>query len=145
MISMLRWYYLINTPPDVAAKQSVHLAEYIYFLWVVDKFSTYEVFKDVIVACVERSKQPGFPALVPIIHVTKENTDPVKYGLDESSLHNGRPDMKHILTSVKGNGINRHAVYCCGPAPLVNSTWENAAELSDENVQFAFHHETFEF
>ena len=145
MISMLRWYYLINTPPEVASKQSVHLAEYIYFLWVVDKRSTYEVFKDSILKCVARSKQPGFPVLVPLIHVTKENTDPATYGLDQSALFNGRPDMKHVLTNIKNNGINRHAVYCCGPSQLVNSTWESAGELSDENIQFAFHHETFEF
>ena len=145
MISMLRWYYLINTPAAIAAKQSVHLAEYIYFLWVVDKVSTFEVFKDVLIQCVERSKQPGFPTLVPLIHVTRDATDPAMFGLDPSALFKGRPDMKYTLRTVKGNGIKRHAVYCCGPSQLINSTWEAAGDLTDEDVQFAFHHETFEF
>jgi ferredoxin-NADP reductase len=58
MISMLRWYYLINTAPEVAARQSVHLAEYIYFVWVVDCATTYDVFKKTILQCGARAPQP---------------------------------------------------------------------------------------
>jgi len=146
MISMLRWYYLINTPQEVAQKQSVHLAEYIYFVWVVDVRSTYDVFRDTILACVERSKEPGFPTFVPIIHVTRE--EPVvasQYGLQPNNVVSGRPDIKHSLVSIKANGILRHAVYFCGPRPLCDATWMATTELSDEAAQFAFHHETFEF
>ena len=80
MISMLRWYYLINTTPEVAAKQSVHLAEYIYFVWVVDSVETFNVFRQTVLHCVERSKEPGFPTFVPIIHVTKEQPLAEQYG-----------------------------------------------------------------
>ena len=146
MISMLRWYYLINTPPEVAEKQTVHLAEFIYFVWVVDLRTTYDVFRDTILACVERSKQPGFPTFVPIIHVTREKDPaPEHYGLTAQHLFPGRPDVKTILASIKANGIPRHAVYYCGPRPLCNATWRATTELSDERTQFAFHHETFEF
>jgi len=145
MISMLRWYYLLNTPPDTASKQSVHLAEYIYFVWVVDGLSTYQVFKDTIIKCVERSSQPGFPTFVPIIHVTREEPEAARYGLPQQALFKGRPDVKHILGSVKANGILRHAVYYCGPRPLCNETWEATSELTDSTIRFAFHHETFEF
>ena len=124
----------------------MHLAEYIYFIWVVDTRSTYEVSRSTVLQCVERSKEPGFPALVPMIHVTREeNVDPNAYGLPANGVIKGRPDMKHILGNVRGNGILRHAVYCCGPAQLVNNTWEASTDLSDDAVQFAFHHETFEF
>jgi ferredoxin-NADP reductase len=145
MVSMLRWYYLINAPPEVAAKQSVHLAEYIYFLWVVDSRTTYDVFRDTILKCAKISGTPGYPTFVPLIHITREQPDPNVFGLPQQGLFSGRPDMKHILGNVKQNGVPRHAVYCCGPTPLVNATWEAAGELSDDNVQFAFHHETFEF
>jgi len=145
MISMLRWYYLINTPPEVAAKQSIHLAEYIYFVWVVDSRATYEVCKKKILQCVERSKEPGFPTFIPLIHVTRDEPDPAAFGLPQSALFKGRPDMNHILTSMKSNGIKRHAAYCCGPKQLVEQTWEGTSALSDDNIQFAFHHETFEF
>jgi predicted ferric reductase len=145
MISMLRWYYLINAPQDVAAKQSVHLAEYVYFVWVVDTIKTYEVFKGTILQCVERSKQPGFPTFVPMIHVTREQPDAASYGLSQQSVIAGRPDVRHVLGSVKANAIKRHAVYFCGPRQLCNSTWAATTALSDQDVQFAFHHETFEF
>ena len=145
MISMLRWYYLINTTPEVAAKQSVHLAEYIYFVWVVDNIATYDVFKSTILACVERSKQPDFPTLVPLIHVTREEPNPAQYGLEHQCVRKGRPDIAHTLGSIKANGIRRHAVYFCGPKALCNATWHATTTLSDETVQFAFHHETFEF
>ena len=72
--------------------------------------------------------------------------DPAAFGnLPQQALFQGRPDMKHVLGDVKRNGIARHAVYCCGPNQLVNSTWEATSALSDAAVQFAFHHETFEF
>ena len=146
MISMLRWYYLINTPQEIADQQTVHLAEYIYFVWVVDQRSTYDVFKSTILACVERSKQPGFPTFVPIIHVTREAApEAAHFGLAPQYLFTGRPEIKSILTNIKQNGILRHAVYYCGPRPLCNATWQATSELSDEKVMFAFHHETFEF
>ena len=145
MISMLRWYYLINTAPEVAARQSVHLAEYIYFVWVVDCATTYDVFKKTILQCVERSTQPGFPAFVPIIHVTREQPDAAQSGLPQQSVFGGRPEIRSILGSVKANGILRHAVYFCGPRPLCDATWAATSDMSDESVQFAFHHETFEF
>ena len=65
MISMLRWYYLINTSEDVAAKQSVHLAEYIYFVWVVDTRATFDVFRDTLLKCMKRSQEQGFPRVCP--------------------------------------------------------------------------------
>ncbi len=146
MISMLRWYYLINTTAEVAAKQSVHLAEYIYFLWVVDCRETYQVFRETLLACVKRSQEAGFPAFVPLIHVTREDAvDPDQYGLTAQSVFRGRPDIKHVLSSVKANGIKRHAVYFCGPKPLCAATWSATSSLSDESTHFAFHHETFEF
>jgi len=146
MISMLRWYYLINAPEEVAAKQSVHLAEYVYFLWVVDQRSTYDVFRDTILKCAARSQQPGFPTFVPLIHVTRDDKlDAAAFGLPASSVFQGRPDMNHVLESVKSNGVPRHAVYCCGPSQLVSQVWDATNELTDAGVQFAFHHETFKF
>ena len=95
--------------------------------------------------CVERSAQPGFPTFVPIIHVTREQPAAASYGLQPQSVFGGRPEVKSILGGIKANGILRHAVYFCGPRPLCNDTWAATSELSDEAVQFAFHHETFEF
>ena len=43
------------------------------------------------------------------------------------------------------SGIAGHAAYCCGPKQLVEQTWEGTSALSDDDIQFAFHHETFEF
>ena len=146
MISMLRWYYLINAAPAVAAKQSVHLAEHIYLLWVVDKRSTYDVFRGTILECVSRSKEAGYPTFVPMVHVTKDDAaDAGALGLPATSVFRGRPDMRHVLGSVKSNGVPMHAVYCCGPSQLVNQTWEATTELTDASTLFAFHHETFEF
>ena len=149
MVSMLRWYYLINAPPEVAAKQSVHLAEFIYFLWVVDTASTYDVFRETILQCAARSQKPGFPTFVPLIHVTREGADKASLsaslGLPASAVFSGRPDLRHVLGSVRKNGLPQHAVYCCGPSKLVEQTWTAATELTDERAQFAFHHETFEF
>ena len=135
MISMLRWYYLINTTPEVAAKQSVHLAEYIYFVWVVDSVETFNVFRQTVLHCVERSKEPGFPTFVPIIHVTKEQPLAEQYGLEPKCVFKGRPEIEHILGSVKANGILRHAVYFCGPRPLCNNTWAATSKLSDDKVR----------
>lgn len=114
-------------------------------MWVVDCVATFDVFKRTILQCVERSKEPSFPTFVPIIHVTKEQPVAAHYGLPQQSVFSGRPEIKYILGSVKANGILRHAVYFCGPRPLCNATWAATGELSDETVQFAFHHETFEF
>eukprot|EP00964_Phaeocystis_antarctica_P084725 scaffold53419_cov57-Phaeocystis_antarctica.AAC.2 len=36
--------------------------------------------------CVERSKEPGFPTFVPIIHVTKEQPVAEHYGLAQQSV-----------------------------------------------------------
>ena len=36
-------------------------------------------------------------------------------------------------------------MYYCGPKQLCNATWEATSELTDGDIQFAFHHETFEF
>ena len=62
------------------------------------------------------------------------------------------PSLLHLTASIlllsssmKSNGIKRHAAYCCGPKQLVEQTWEGTSALSDDNIQFAFHHETFEF
>ena len=49
------------------------------------------------------------------------------------------------VLQVRANGIRRHAVYYCGPRALCNATWEATSDLSDGDVEFAFHHETFEF
>ena len=114
-------------------------------MWVVDSITTFDVFKQTILQCVERSKEPGFPTFVPIIHVTKEQPVAANYGLSQQSVFSGRPEMKHILSSIKANGILHHAVYFCGPRPLCNATWAATGELSDETIQFVFHAETFEF
>lgn len=146
MISMLRWYFLLNAPADVAAKQSVHLAQYVYLLWVVDARRTYDVFRDTVAKCVARSQEKGFPTFVPLIHLTRdEAADGAALGLPSTSVFRGRPDMKHVLGSVKSNGAAMHAVYCCGPKQLVDQTWDATTALTDAQARFNFHHETFEF
>ena len=74
-----------------------------------------------------------------------EQPDAAQYGLPQQSVFGGRPEIRSILGSVKANGILRHAVYFCGPRPLCDATWAATSDMSDESVQFAFHHETFEF
>ena len=129
----------------MAAAQSIHLAEFIYFVWVVEGRATYDVFGATVRQCAARSAQPGYATFVPLVHMTREEPDAAALGLAPTSVFRGRPDMRHVLSSVRANGIARHAVYCCGPTPLVTATWEAATALSDEATQFAFHHETFEF
>ena len=50
------------------------------FIWVVDQRTTYDVFRETILACVERAKQPGFPAFVPIIQCAAGRLEPSRAG-----------------------------------------------------------------
>lgn len=58
----------------------------------------------------------------------------------------GRPDFASIFNTVSANCPNKAVqVFACGPAPLVNSCWDNTNKQNLAGKRFDFHHETFEF
>ena len=80
------------------------------------------------------------------IYVTRDKEATAQAaGLREGDILTKRPDMPSVLKGVREHGIPRVGVLVCGPGPLVKGTWDAAKELSDEKVQFDYHHETFEF
>jgi ferredoxin-NADP reductase len=146
MISILRYYFLYNVSSHVALGTPIHLAKHIFFVWTIPDMGVYEMFRDQITWCHERSGSEGFPQLHVQIYVTKQDgAKAEEFGLRDGDVITKRPDMKAVLQGVKEHRIPRTAVLMCGPKLLANATHSAVVELSDGDVLFDYHHETFEF
>jgi hypothetical protein len=146
MVAMLRYYYLYNVSARVALNTPIHLAKHIYFVWTIPDMTMYDTFREQICWCYKRSGTYGYPTLHLQIYVTRQKDATAQaFALQEGDVLTTRPDMEKVLKGVKEIQIPRVAVLVCGPGPLVKGTWDAAKKLSDSNVLFDYHHETFEF
>eukprot|EP00047_Mylnosiga_fluctuans_P012673 m.27305 g.27305 ORF g.27305 m.27305 type:complete len:465 (+) comp4411_c0_seq2:13-1407(+) len=147
VISVLRLIYgIVDDPtpsgrigwPSATAAQP--RSKHIYLIWSVSSEEQVLWFADILALAMARSIQAEHVPLLHLeVHVTK------KMSSQPTTLRSGRPDVGKRITDIVQSHQVPASVFTCGPASLVNATWDVSNYLMSQGYSINFHRETFEF
>ena len=104
------------------------------------KIEDYEMFQEEIEAILSIAKQPGRPALVPLIYITRSKDKLA------NPLLSGRPNIDHHFAEMMSSHPSKAGLaFACGPGPLVAELWDSTIQASRQGRRIDFHHEVFNF
>eukprot|EP00475_Leptophrys_vorax_P013298 TRINITY_DN1967_c0_g1_i1.p1 TRINITY_DN1967_c0_g1~~TRINITY_DN1967_c0_g1_i1.p1 ORF type:complete len:1315 (+),score=276.51 TRINITY_DN1967_c0_g1_i1:28-3945(+) len=141
-IALLRHIYHINRPN--ATLDSI--VQNVFFVWSCKSEEEIGWFRDELEEIRKKEGRDGYPRLHAYIHVTSNKGDkPLENGLKP-----GRPNLPQVFSDViaemeKDKANSRAFAVTCGPAVMVNESWDLATKHSIGSIRFDYHHETFEF
>lgn len=143
VIGMLKDLYNINLSNGVIEKTSERNAiDTVYLLWVMPKIEDYETFRPELEALIKAAKDPNYPNLVCLIHISRSNEKSLN-----PPFYSGRPNVGQIFANMAKDQPLDHAVlvFACGPHLLIADLWDKSIQETRKGRLVDFHHEIFEF
>ena len=133
------------------ANRDRHIRD-VYVLWTIRSPDQLQWFEEELVEMVERATDPGFPRLHLTINITGKEANLAAIGSPALTAlcRVGRPDVAGELAAVaKDHRKVAIKLFCCGPAPLVQTALDEAAAINRtcpaSAPLFYPHAEKFEF
>ncbi len=117
-----------------------HSITTVYAVWVMPVIDDYASFASEFEVLQDIAKQPGMPALVLGIYITKSK------GSLPPPFIAGRPKIGEIFgTMVTSHPGKAGMVLACGPDQLVAELWDHSIKFTMAGTRIDFHHEVFNF
>jgi len=140
-IAALRHIYHVNRETQTVDP----FLQNVFFIWSCKSMADFKWFQKTIEKIFTRGEDPTFPRFHPYIHVTSKDE-----AVFDPRLRPGRPNMTAIFDEIEQevkykDDRLRVGVVACGPAAMVNETWDECTNRTKDKHRFDFHHETFEF
>lgn len=139
VMGMIKDIYDINLPADEHHTIS-HCIDTVYFMWVIPSIIDYELFREEIEICLQKSSQPNRPKLILMVYVTRSKE------ILNSPFICGRPNIPKLFDIMTSNQLDKASlVFACGPSPMVAELWDHSINSTLQGHRVDFHHEVFDF